>query len=131
MNLRTVEAAQIIVPISGFINIVGKDQRRITAFGRHLRFDNQRFIRRQFVSALIIELTRQRAATRDIKDAQFVDIVVLTQPLDMIDEEGRDVESTARHHPESLLQLAGDRRRPLTRTSTEPYREWGSPRGPP
>src|SRR3546814_6029493 len=65
MNLRTVEAAQIIVPISGFINIVGKDQRRITAFGRHLRFDNQRFIRRQFVSALIIELTHQRARSEE------------------------------------------------------------------
>src|SRR3546814_7741959 len=79
MNLRTVEAAQIIVPISGFINIVGKDQRRITAFGRQLRFDNQRFIRHQFVSALLIELTNQRAAIRDIKDATFVEISVITR----------------------------------------------------
>src|SRR3546814_13403942 len=30
MNLRTVEAAQIIVPISGFLTHVGKNNRRIT-----------------------------------------------------------------------------------------------------
>src|SRR3546814_9648422 len=86
-----------------------------SAFGRHLRVDNQRFIRRQFVRALIIELTHQRAAIRDIKDAQFVDIAVLTKPLEMIDEEGRDVESTAQHIPASLLQLDVARTRPLNR----------------
>src|SRR3546814_20001556 len=36
MNLKTVEAAHIIVPIRGFITLVDQDHRRITTFGRHL-----------------------------------------------------------------------------------------------
>src|SRR3546814_4821779 len=49
----------------------------------------------------------------------------------MIDEEGRDVESTARHIPESLLQIDGARPRPLNRNISALDRDCGIALGRP
>src|SRR3546814_5942352 len=70
----------VIVPISRFIDVVGQDQRGITALRRHFRLDDQRLIGPKLIRAFIIELSEQAAEIRHhVENLELVDIAFLTK----------------------------------------------------
>src|SRR3546814_8415479 len=97
----------VIVPISRFIDVVGQDQRGITALRRHFRLDDQRLIGPKLIRAFIIELSEQAAEIRHhVENLELVDIAFLTKLDDMVDQEGRAVlDSRSAEHTSELPSL--------------------------